>query len=129
MKVTAKVTRSGRWWAIEIPEVQGAYSQARRLNEVPVEAAEAVATVLDIDPGDIDVEISVNYDPASEAAKVRTDLEKALAAMQEASNQMAQLARNMKSDGLTVREIGTVMGVSPQRAQQLTKKQSKRLAS
>lgn len=129
MKVTAEVTRSGKWWAIEVPEVPGAFSQARRLNEIQEHAAYAVATALDIEPETVEVELAINYDLASQVDNTRTDLENALAAAQEASANMAQLARDMKSDGLTVREIGTVMGVSHQRAQQLTKKLPKPLAS
>ena len=32
MKVTAEATRSGGWWAVEVPEVDGAFTQACRLD-------------------------------------------------------------------------------------------------
>ena len=44
-QVTATATRVGSWWAIEVPEVPGAFSQARRLSQVAAMAADAVATL------------------------------------------------------------------------------------
>ena len=32
MEVTAEVSRSGAWWAVEVPEVPGAFTQAERLD-------------------------------------------------------------------------------------------------
>ncbi len=34
MKVTAKVTHTGDWWAIAVPEVPGLFTQAKRLDQV-----------------------------------------------------------------------------------------------
>ncbi len=34
MKYTVRVRRSGAWWAIDVPELPGVYSQARRLDRV-----------------------------------------------------------------------------------------------
>lgn len=48
VNVTARVTQSEGWWAIEVPEVSGAFSQARTLGEVPFMAADAVATLLEV---------------------------------------------------------------------------------
>jgi predicted RNase H-like HicB family nuclease len=42
VKVTARTHREGEYWAIEIPEVPGAFTQARSLEEVPAMAREAV---------------------------------------------------------------------------------------
>ena len=57
MKVTAKARRAGGWWAVEVPEVPGAFTQARRLEQVAVVAAEAVADLLDMLAIDVEVEV------------------------------------------------------------------------
>lgn len=57
MRVTAAVTRSGRWWAIDVPEVPGVFTQARRLDQVPAMAADAVALMLDIPVGSVTVDV------------------------------------------------------------------------
>ena len=31
--VTANAVRSGNWWAIEVPEIPGLFTQARRLDQ------------------------------------------------------------------------------------------------
>ena len=43
MKVTAKATRSGNWWAVEVPEIPGLFTQARRLEQVAAMVADAAA--------------------------------------------------------------------------------------
>ena len=59
MNVTARITRSGDWWAIEVPEVPGTFSQTKRLDQVATMAAEAAALLLDIDPEEIDVTLDL----------------------------------------------------------------------
>ena len=34
MKLTAKAQRSDKWWAIEVPEIPGLFTLARRLDQV-----------------------------------------------------------------------------------------------
>ena len=47
MKLTAKVERSGKWWAIEVPELPGLFTQARRLDQVAAMVREAAAAHTD----------------------------------------------------------------------------------
>ncbi len=56
---TAEAVRSGRWWAIRVPEVPGVFSQARNLQEVRAMAADAIALVLDVPADGFDVELQV----------------------------------------------------------------------
>lgn len=53
---TAVCRRSGRWWAISVPELKGVHTQARRLDQAEAMAGEAVALMLDADPAAIGVE-------------------------------------------------------------------------
>lgn len=45
VKVSAQVTRSGEWWAVEVSEVPGVFTQAATLAEVPTVVADAVAVM------------------------------------------------------------------------------------
>lgn len=56
---TARCVRSGKWWAIEVPEVRGAHSQARRLDQVEAQARDAVALLLDVPPDSFDMDVHV----------------------------------------------------------------------
>ena len=47
-RTRVEVVRSGRWWAITVPEIGRVFSQARRLDQVEDRAREALALLLDI---------------------------------------------------------------------------------
>lgn len=53
MEYRVEVVRSGEWWAITVPSLRGAFSQAKLLDEVPAAAREAIAMMLDVDPADV----------------------------------------------------------------------------
>lgn len=119
MKITAIARRSGRWWAVEVPEVEGVYTQARRLDQVADMAAEAAALMLDIDESDIEVTVTPHTSKDSIIAQAREAREAADRAADEASRVMRAAARELVSDGMTVRDVGRVMGISHQRVSQL----------
>lgn len=43
MDVTATATRSGDWWAVEVAEIPGLFTQAKRLEQIPELVADAAA--------------------------------------------------------------------------------------
>ena len=114
MKVTAKATREGGWWAVEVPEVPGLFTQAKRLDQV-VDMVVDAAQLL----GHEDVEVTVvpQLDDADaalvEAASARR------AALRDAEAQAAAASREavarLRAEGLPVRDVATLMGISPQR--------------
>ena len=63
MEVTAHCTRADGWWAIEVPEVDGTFSQARSLDEVAIMAADAVGMLLGIDPVTVRVRVIAEPQP------------------------------------------------------------------
>ncbi|MEW1913779.1 type II toxin-antitoxin system HicB family antitoxin [Kitasatospora sp. NPDC085895] len=118
---TAVAERSGRWWAVTVPDVPGAITQGRNLKEAAEMAREAVALVLDV-PED---QVVVDLRPALPDAAVtalddfrsrRSDREKAEDAERDAQ---AAAAQALTEAGLSVRDAGAVLGVSYQRISQL----------
>lgn len=123
MKVTANVTRSGGWWAIEVPQVPGVFTQAKRLEQVPAMVADAVALMEDIDPDAVEVTVTAMLD-----TRVQEDVDRALMlkhaaerAQEEASAQMRRAVADVVGDGLTVRDAATLLEISPQRVSQLAR--------
>ncbi|MEH3033644.1 MAG: hypothetical protein PGN07_06315 [Aeromicrobium erythreum] len=57
MKVTAYATRSDGWWSVTVPEVDGALTQARSLEEVPGMVADAVSLLEDVSVDDVEVTV------------------------------------------------------------------------
>jgi hypothetical protein len=64
MKVTARATRTGSWWAIEVTDVAGGlHTQARRLDQVASTVADAVALVANVPLETVEVEVMPKLPP------------------------------------------------------------------
>lgn len=59
MNVTAHATRSGDWWAVEVPQIEGLFTQARELDEIPAAVADAVSLFLGVDAATVEVDVVV----------------------------------------------------------------------
>lgn len=110
--------RSGKWWAIEVPDHPGVFTQARRLEQVQAMAADALSAWLEerVSPEDIEVETHADSDVESAitaAQEARSRAEKARADASTATRQA--VARALKA-GLPLRDIGRMLGVTHQRA-------------
>ncbi|RCK68279.1 XRE family transcriptional regulator [Desertihabitans brevis] len=119
MNVTAVARRSGGWWAVEVPEVEGVFTQARRLDQVPHMVTDAVAALLEVDPSTIQVTLAPHTDADDIVAAAREAKAQADAANARASDATRQAVHALLSASLTVRDAGTLLGVSPQRVSQL----------
>lgn len=120
MDVTARATRSGRWWAIEVPEVEDARSQARRLDQVAEMAAAAVATMLDIEPGDVTVtDVAPVLDGFAEVHRATEAARIAREAQLEATKRAGQAVRTLLDSGMSMRDVGVLMGITHQRVWQI----------
>lgn len=127
------VARDNRWWMITVPELQGHVrvdgsvnlndtTQARRLADVPTQARDFICAVVDKAPSEVKMAISITVDGIDVTTRARRLSEERDAADRHAAAAAAQaqeLARDLASHGVAVRDIGQVLGVSFQRAQQL----------
>jgi predicted RNase H-like HicB family nuclease len=121
MKVTAQAQRTGDWWAVEVPEVDGVFTQAKRLDQVPEMVADAVALLEDVDPATVEVEVvPLVPDAIVEALTLAHDCrERAEELTFKASSIIRQTALDLTSLGYSMRDIGFVLRVSHQRVAQL----------
>jgi predicted RNase H-like HicB family nuclease len=130
MTYTAKAERSGSWWAIDVPELPGVYSQARRLDGVESMARDAIALFLDVDPGtlDIRVEMILRSDlrrDVDAVGRLRADANRLQA---ESSGALRHLTHELVGSGLSVRDAAIILGISHQRVSQLVRLESKGVA-
>lgn len=118
---TVEVRRSGRWWAVDVPEVRGIFSQARRLSEVEAMARDAIAAVLEVSPRSFAVVIRPVLDARLQA--LVDDARRSRIAVQEAQLEAAENAalalRSLQREGLALRDAGELLGISHQRAAQI----------
>lgn len=116
------VTREGKWWMIAIPELKG-LTQARRLSEVDTMAREWIAVTLDCEIDEVSIILSTTVVDGIDVKQMFAEIE---AGRDEAARMEAEVrakseafAKQLADADIPVRDIGTIMGVSFQRAHQL----------
>jgi predicted RNase H-like HicB family nuclease len=123
MRRTYRVTaeRDGRWWLVRVPEVPTAFTQVRRLDQAEAMARDVLSLLLDLpeDSFDVRVEPVVPPEIAQDLDEARRLRREAKEVAEQAGARVRHAARVLASEGLTVRDIGVILGVSYQRAQQL----------
>ena len=123
MKVTAHAVRSGDWWSVDVPKVDGLFTQARRLDQIPAMVADAGELLTDIPAAEFEVNLDYDFGPAPrrEIEEVKQLNAAAQRAVDEASRQSRAVVHDLRQRGLSVREIGVMLGITPSRASQLGK--------
>lgn len=116
----ARVERGEQLWLVTVPEI-GRTTQARSLREVEPMARDLIAVMEQVVPDSFHLVTDVVFPSSAKAHWERAaDLRAAAAATQaEAAAEARAAARELAAMGLTVRDIGVVLGVSFQRAQQM----------
>lgn len=124
MTYEVRVTgREGRWWAVEIPALNGA-TQAARLADVETEARDYIAVTLDVAPSTVTVHVVMCDTPHARrvqerSERIRAARTKVLAIEAETARETADLVHELAADGVPTRDIATLVGVSFQRVSQL----------
>ena len=118
--VTARVTRSEGWWAISVEEIPGLFTQARRLDQV----ANMVRDAASLLGAEVDaVEVLPVLD--SDSQRMLEELEAARREAEEkrriSSSLTRQIIRRFREEGLTLRDIASLVGLSQQRVAVLSK--------
>lgn len=116
-----EVRRTGRWWAITVPELKGVFSQARRLADAEPMARDAIAAVLDVSARSFDIVIRPILGERLDEL-VRHARESRAAAQEsqvEAAERSVRALRSLQKSGIPLRDAGELLGVSHQRAAQL----------
>jgi hypothetical protein len=120
-RYTATARRCGGWWMVQCDQLPGALSQVRSLNHAAEVHREAIAFVSAQPADEIEVQVRAELAPdlATELAAAEQLVETARQDLDTASRKRRGVARVLAQQGVTVRDIGTLFGVSHQRAQQL----------
>jgi len=119
--VTVTAQRSGKWWVLECAE-SGSVSQCSTLTQADAEMREAIAFQMGLaeDAFDITVQIVAPMDfllQVSEAEQLHSE---AARLSRKAAVARARAAKTLSHHySMSIRDIGRVMGISYQRAQQL----------
>ena len=114
----ATVTRDGRFWLVRVDGVGS--TQARHLRELDTMAKDLIA-VMTGDPEEVLVEYDIRLPVEVEVHLRRSEELRAAAAkaQAEAAAEVRSAARQLHEQGVALRDVGKVLGVSHQRAHQL----------
>lgn len=120
-RYTATAHRAAGWWIVQCDQHPGALSQVRRLDQAAEVHREAIAFVVGVPADEVEVEVRPEV-PEQVTAHLRRAEEAAAQAQRATAQERAEraaAARAAQDAGLTIRDIGAVLGVSFQRAQQV----------
>ncbi|MCL1906966.1 MAG: hypothetical protein FWG08_03455 [Propionibacteriaceae bacterium] len=123
MELTAKCKRSGQWWTVRVPEIRGLFTQTRRLDQVEEWVLDA-ASMLGDQPSEgyvVTVVPELEDDTLAVVTSVKEARERLRTSEKEAAVVNREAVKQLADQGLTVRDIGMILDVSPQRAHKLLK--------
>ncbi|REK78045.1 hypothetical protein DVG80_32575 [Rhodococcus erythropolis] len=127
MKVTAHAVRSGDWWSVDVPEVEGLFTQARRLDQIPAMVADAGELLTDVPAEQFEVTLDYDFgDPNAlrEVEEIKERNAAAQRAVEEASRKSRAIVRNLRKRGLSARDVAVIVGISHQRVSQIDKEKA-----
>lgn len=115
------------WWVVTVPEVPGAITQSKRLDQVEADVAEVIALMTGEEPDayEVNLDWSAPVEAGQHANEARQLRARAEAAADEAARATARAVRELAAAGFTLRDIGTMTGVSYQRAQQIAPRKAR----
>jgi len=117
-----EASRSGRGWALEVAELDGVFSQARRLADAEAMAKDVIGLWFDVDPSEISVEVTVVVNDEHLAAEIDR-LQRTTRSVEEQQAEAAGLRRQivarLRAEDLTNADVAAVLGISHQRVSQL----------
>ena len=112
--VTAIAERSDGWWAVEVPEIPGLFTQARRLDQVDGMVRDA-ARMLDREIGDVKVEPRLSEQDERMLSELLDARHDAVEAQARASSLTRNAVDALRHQGMTVRDVADIIGITPQR--------------
>ena len=122
---TVRYERDGDgWWVATVPDVQGCHTQGKSIAQARKRIREALALSVDISGKAADaLELIDNVQLPTKLAKAVEAHEAAVEAAEnhaaELQDKRAKVAKALTAQGLSVRDVGEVLGISFQRVQQL----------
>ena len=116
--VTAIARRCDGWWAIEVPEIPGLFTQVRRLDQVAAMVKDAAAT-LNVKVNGVKVTPKLSEQDELMLQRMLDAKSAAIKTQEEASMLMRETVRILRNQGLTVRDVAELTGVTPQRISSL----------
>lgn len=118
--ITVTARRCDGWWAIEVPEIPGLFTQARRLDQVEAMVKDA-AQLLAIQVEHVSVEPQLSEQDGQMLTQMLAAKTEARRTQERASRLIRHTVAQLRTQGLTIRDVAAIIGVTPQRVSSLEK--------
>ncbi len=120
MKITATAERQADGWLIACPELDNFTTTSKRLDK----ATEQLKALAEKTSGESQCDIVVKVEAVMpgiicEIEAAQSKMRDATRLQEEASNEIRDVVGRMRDEGLTMRDIAVLLGVTPQRVAQL----------
>lgn len=121
MEIKAECERKGKTWRVRVPELDNLLISTKRLDVATEQIKDLVHEFQGIDRCDVIVKVETSL------PGIMCDLEDAQEKMreahrlqEEASKEIRDVVSRLREEGLSMRDIGVLLRISPQRVAQLT---------
>lgn len=120
MQITALCERQADGWLVAVPELDNFRTTAKRLDK----ATEQIKLLAEKTTGESKCDIVVKVEAVMpgiicDIAAAQSKMREATRLQEEASNEIRDVVGRMRDEGLTMRDIAVLLGVTPQRVAQL----------
>ena len=120
MEVKALCEREADGWAVEIPEFKNLHLSAKRLDKVEAMVKEAAKNYGVTDNCDVVIKVIASMPGLiCDMESAQEKMKQAAKLQEEASQEIREVVKKMRDQGLTMRDIAVLLGVTPQRVAQL----------
>ena len=121
MEVKARCEREADGWAVEVPDFKNLHLTAKRLDKVAALVKEAAKNYGITDNCDVVIKVIASMPGLiCDMESAQEKMKQAAKLQEEASQEIRDVVRKMRAQGLTMRDIAVLLGVTPQRIAQLT---------
>jgi hypothetical protein len=120
MEITARAERQEDGWLIDVPSLGNFKTTSKRLDK----ATEQIKLMAEKATGESKCDIIVKVEAVMpgiicDIEAAQTKMHAAAKMQEEASNEIRDVVSRMRDEGLTMRDIAILLGVTPQRVAQL----------
>ena len=120
MEIKAVCEKAGDGWAIDIPALDNLHTTVKRLDKAVDNIKLLAKDRFGVEICDIVVKIEAKMPHLVEdLQQAQAKMREANRLQEEASSAIRAVVGQMREEGLTMRDIGVLLGVSPQRVAQL----------
>lgn len=120
MEIKALCERDAENWTVEVPEFNNLHLSTKRLDKVEAMVLEAAKNYGITDNCDVVIKVIASMpEVLADMESAQEKMKQAAKLQDEASQEIREVVKRMREQGLTMRDIAVLMGVTPQRIAQL----------